>query len=159
MVNRRKFLKSTAALSASVPVTSVFANDAEIKRYVKLGKTGLEISEIGFGSSSLQSEGLVSHALDRGVTYFDTAESYRFGWSEEAMGKDLKGHRQKIVLASKTKAQSGSTEARIMEALEGRLKRLQTDYLDIYFNHAVNRVDRMQNDAWANFTELSLIHI
>ncbi len=156
MVNRRKFLKSTAALSASVPVTSVFANDAEIKRYVKLGKTGLEISEIGFGSSSLQSEGLVSHALDRGVTYFDTAESYRFGWSEEAMGRDLKGHRQKIVLASKTKAQSGSTEARIMEALEGSLKRLQTDYLDIYFNHAVNRVDRMQNDAWANFTEKAI---
>ena len=152
MVNRRKFLKTTAALSAAAPV-SAFGDTTEIQHYVELGKTGLKISEIGFGSSSLQDESLVSHALDRGVTYFDTAESYRFGWSEEAMGKGLKGHRDQVVLASKSKAQANSTEAEIMKALEGSLKRLQTDYLDIYFNHAVNRVNRMQNDEWANFTE------
>jgi len=152
MIDRRKFLKTSAALSAAAPA-SVFADSAEIKHYVELGKTGLKISEIGFGSSSLQDETLVSHALDRGVTYFDTAESYRFGWSEEAVGKGLKGHRDRVVLASKTKAQANSSETEIMQALEASLKRLQTDYLDIYFNHAVNRVNRMQNDAWANFTE------
>ena len=156
MVNRRNFLKSTAAITATLPAASVLGESVEIKRYVTLGKTGLKISEIGFGSSSLQSEGLVSHALDRGVTYFDTAESYRFGWSEEAMGKDLKGHREKVVLASKTKAQAGDSESAMMKSLEGSLQRLQTDYLDIYFNHAVNRVDRMQNDAWANFTEKAI---
>ena len=156
MVNRRKFLKTTAGLSAIAPMAaplSVLADAPEIKRHVTLGKTGLKISEIGFGSSSLQDESLVRHALDRGVTYFDTAESYRFGWSEEAMGTGLKGHRNDIILASKTKAQANSSELEIMQALEGSLKRLQTDYLDIYFNHAVNHVDRMQNDAWANFTE------
>ena len=156
MVNRRKFLKTTAGLSAIAPMAaplSVLAEPPEIKRHVTLGKTGLKISEIGFGSSSLQDESLVSHALDRGVTYFDTAESYRFGWSEEAMGKGLRGHRNNIILASKTKAQANSSEQDMMQALEGSLKRLQTDYLDIYFNHAVNHVDRMQNDAWANFTE------
>ena len=156
MVNRRKFLKTTAGLSAIAPMAaplSVMAEPPEIKRHVTLGKTGLKISEIGFGSSSLQDESLVSHALDRGVTYFDTAESYRFGWSEEAMGKGLRGQRNNIILASKTKAQANSSEQDMMQALEGSLKRLQTDYLDIYFNHAVNHVDRMQNDAWANFTE------
>ena len=156
MVNRRKFLKTTAGLSAIAPMAaplSVLADAPEIKRHVTLGKTGLKISEIGFGSSSLQDESLVRHALDRGVTYFDTAESYRFGWSEEAMGTGLKGHRNNIILASKTKAQANSSERDIMQALERSLKRLQTDYLDIYFNHAVNHVDRMQNDAWANFTE------
>ena len=156
MVNRRKFLKTTAGLSAIAPMAaplSVLADAPEIKRHVTLGKTGLKISEIGFGSSSLQDESLVRHALDRGVTYFDTAESYRFGWSEEAMGTGLKGHRNDIILASKTKAQANSSELEIMQALEGSLKRLQTHYLDIYFNHAVNHVDRMQNDAWANFTE------
>ena len=137
MVNRRKFLKTTAGLSAIAPMAaplSVMAEPPEIKRHVTLGKTGLKISEIGFGSSSLQDESLVSHALDRGVTYFDTAESYRFGWSEEAMGKGLRGHRNNIILASKTKAQANSSEQDMMQALEGSLKRLQTDYLDIYFN-------------------------
>ena len=156
MVDRRTFLKSTAALSAAVPSAVVPANADEIQRYVELGRTGLKISEIGFGSSSLQKEELVGYALDRGVTYFDTAESYRFGWSEEAMGKGLKGYRQNVVLASKTKAQANATEAEIMRALESSLKRLQTDYLDIYFNQAVNRIDRMQNEAWANFTEKAI---
>ena len=156
MVSRRKFLQSTAALTAAVPAASVLGESTEIQRYVELGSTGLKISEIGFGSSSLQNEALVTHALDRGVNYFDTAESYRFGWSEEAMGKGLKGQRQNVVLASKTKAQSGSTESDLMKALEGSLSRLQTDYLDIYFNHAVNHVDRMQNEAWANFTEKAI---
>ena len=156
MVSRRKFLQTTAVLSAAVPAASALGDSAEIKRYVELGKTGLKISEIGFGSSSLQKVGLVTHALDRGVNYFDTAESYRFGWSEEAMGKDLKGHRQNVILASKTKAQARASEADLMKALEGSLSRLQTDYLDIYFNHAVNHVERMQNDAWANFTEKAI---
>lgn len=125
-----------------------------IKRHVTLGKTGLKVSEIGFGSASSQDPDLVRHALDRGVTFFDTAESYRFGWSEEAMGEGLKGvPRDQIVLNSKTKAGASATEAEMMAALEGSLKRLQTDYLDVYFNHAVNAVDRMQNEAWANFTE------
>lgn len=156
MVNRRSFLKATAAISASMPIASAQGSAGQIENYVELGRTGLKVSEIGFGSSSLQDHSLVEHALDRGVTYFDTAESYRFGWSEEAMGKGLKGHRQNVVLASKTKAQANSTESEIMQALESSLKRLQTDYLDIYFNHAVNHVDRMQNDAWANFTEKAI---
>lgn len=160
MSDRRKFLKATAGLTAISPIASNLVkadiNKPEIQRHVTLGKTGLKVSEIGFGSSSLQKEELVSHALDRGVTYFDTAESYRFGWSEEAMGKGLKGSRDKIILASKTKAQANSTEAEMMQALEGSLTRLQTDYLDIYFNHAVNHVNRMQNDAWANFTEKAI---
>ena len=153
MVNRRTFL-GTGAIAGLAPVRRLSAKpDVSIKRYVKLGKTGLEVSEIGFGSSSSQDPDLVRYALDRGVTYFDTAESYRFGWSEEAMGKGLKGNRDQIVLASKTKAGANATVADMMRALEGSLTKLQTDYLDIYFNHAVNHVERMQNDEWALFTE------
>ncbi|NJO38899.1 MAG: hypothetical protein HC871_16445 [Rhizobiales bacterium] len=125
-----------------------------IKKHVVLGRTGLEVSEIGFGSASSQDANLVRHALERGVTLFDTAESYRFGWSEEAMGEGLKGvARDRFVLSSKTKAGAADGEAEMMTALEGSLKRLQTDYLDIYFNHAVNSVERMQNEAWGRFTE------
>ena len=153
MVNRRTFL-ATGAVAGLTPIRRIAAqSDSSIERYVKLGKTGLEVSEIGFGSSSSQDPDLVRYALDRGVTYFDTAESYRFGWSEEAMGKGLKGKRDQIVLGSKSKAGANDTVVDMMSALEGSLRRLQTDYLDIYFNHAVNSVDRMQNEEWALFTE------
>jgi len=153
MVNRRTFL-GTGAVAGLTPVRKLTAKpEISIKRHVTLGKTGLEISEIGFGSSSSQDSDLVRYAYDRGVTYFDTAESYRFGWSEEAMGLGLKGIRDRVVLASKTKAGANDTAADMMLALEGSLQRLQTDYLDIYFNHAVNHVERMQNEEWARFTE------
>jgi predicted aldo/keto reductase-like oxidoreductase len=155
MLNRRTFLGSTGAVASIGAVAgSPAAKEAPaIRRHVTLGKTGLEVSEIGFGSASSQDAGLIRHALDRGVTFFDTAESYRFGWSEEATGEGLKGVRDKVVLTSKTKAGASDSEVEMMEALEGSLKRLQTDYVDIYFNHAVNSVDRMQNEAWARFTE------
>ncbi len=153
MVNRRTFLKSGALLT---PIPAGASQTPEIKRHPVLGKTGLKVSEIGFGSSSSQSESLIHHALDRGVTFFDTAESYRFGNSEEAMGKGLKGVRNEVVLNTKTKAGASATEKEMMEALHGSLRRLQTDYIDVYFNHAVNNVSRMQNEAWARFTERAI---
>ena len=157
MLDRRTFLGTGTAAGLGSTVLSKRAASADgprIQRHVTLGKTGLKVSEIGFGSASSQDPDLVRHALDRGVTFFDTAESYRFGWSEEAMGEGLKGvPRDQIVLTSKTKAGASESEADMMAALEGSLKRLQTDYVDIYFNHAVNSVDRMQNEAWARFTE------
>jgi predicted aldo/keto reductase-like oxidoreductase len=61
--------------------------------------------------------------------------------------------RDRVVLSSKTKAGASDRQADMMAALEGSLARLRTDYLDIYFNHAVNAVDRMQNEEWWAFTE------
>ncbi len=153
MVSRRTLLSAGAAAGLSaLPGTQARAAP-RIERHVTLGKTGLRVSEIGFGSSSLQKAHLVRHALDRGVTFFDCAESYRFGWAEEAMGEGLKGVRDQVILTSKTKAGARDSAVDMMSALEGSLKRMQTDYLDIYFNHAVNHVDRMRNEAWAEFTD------
>jgi len=97
----------------------------------------------------------VRHAYSRGVTYFDTAESYRWGSSEEAVGEALAGARDKVVIATKTKAGAGDDRRDMMEALEGSLRRLRTDYVDIYYNHAVNDVDRMRNPEWHEFTALA----
>ncbi len=129
------------------------AESVGVRRYVPLGNTGLNISDISFGSSRSADPELVRHALARGITYFDTAESYRFGASEEAMGEGLKGDRDKVVLASKTKARASARADDIMQTLEESLQRLKTDYLDIYFLHSVNDLDRMQNEEWALFTE------
>jgi predicted aldo/keto reductase-like oxidoreductase len=157
MIDRRRLLGLGTAAAFGSGLTAPRASAANaaspgIRRYVALGRTGLEVSDIGFGSASSHDPDLVRHALDRGVTLFDTAESYRFGWSEEAMGEGLRGVRDRVVLSSKTKAGARDTQADMMAALEGSLRRLQTDYLDIYFNHAVNDTARMQNEEWWAFT-------
>jgi predicted aldo/keto reductase-like oxidoreductase len=126
-----------------------------VRRYVPLGNTGIKMSDISFGASRLGAgeENLVRHAFDRGVNYFDTAESYTGGDSETTIGNALLGKRDKVSITSKVS--SGATERKesLMATLEGSLRRLRTDYVDVYFNHAVNDVHRLQNPAWYEFTE------
>ncbi len=159
-MKRRTFLKlSTAgAIYASAePATSlVESSQARVQQYVPLGATGLQVSDISFGSSRLSDPSLVRYAFDRGVSYFDTAESYRGGASETAVGTALSGVRDKVIIASKTKARAGQDRKQIMAALEGSLKRLRTDYVDLYYIHAVNDIARLENPEWAEFTERAI---
>ena len=157
-MDRRRFLGVGAGLTAGLaglgPVAgSAAAGPPRIRRYVKLGTTGLEVSDISFGSSRSSDPELVRHAADRGVTLFDSAESYRGGRAEEAIGEALRGRRDRFVITSKHKAWSGETRQSMMTALEGSLRRLRTDWVDIYFNHAVNDVRRLQNPEWREFTD------
>ncbi len=160
MGSRRQFL-GTAALVAA-PAVRVSAGERSladagnrVRRYVTLGRTGLEIADISFGSSRLREgeERLVRHALDKGVNYFDTAESYTDGQSERVLGNALKGRRDQVIIASKTWAQASAPKEAIMADLEGSLRRLQTDHVDIYFNHAVNDVERLDNPEWHEFCD------
>lgn len=161
MIGRRQFLRTGSAATVGLsgldalakPSSGDEGSEPHIRRYVPLGRTGLSVSDISFGSSSSADPELVRYALDRGVNYFDTAESYRFGYAEEAIGIGLAGVRDRVVISSKAKAWAEDTRAEMMAALEGSLRRLKTDYVDIYFNHAVNDVDRMKNEEWLEFTE------
>lgn len=158
MVDRRDFLKLGAGSALGLAASPALAQSQPapgIRSYRTLGRTGLKISDISFGAASMSNPGLVRHALSLGINYFDTAESYRFGSSEEAVGEGLKGRRHEVYVTSKTKAGSGETRKDMMKALEGSLRRLQTDYVDVYFNHAVNNPERMKNPEWAEFTELA----
>jgi hypothetical protein len=143
--------------AGAVTGNSRAANEAaaSIQRYVRLGRTELQVSDISFGSSSNSDPDVVARAFDRGVNYFDSAESYRWGGAEEAIGKALKGRRDKVILTSKTKAGASESRSEIMKSLEDSLRRLQTDYVDIYFNHSVNDVDRLRNQEWLEFAELA----
>lgn len=126
-----------------------------IKRYVTLGRTGLKISDISFGSSRLRDgeENLVWHALDRGVNYFDTAESYTRGRAEVVLGNALKGKRDRVIIATKMGIGAETSSRRMMNSLEGCLRRLQTDYVDIFMNHAVNNVASLKNPEWFEFVD------
>jgi len=157
-LDRREFMRRSAVAGVSLSVLPLsLASAAEpprVRRHVTLGRTGLRIGDIGFGSSRLDGDGaLVRHALERGIDYFDTAESYTGGASEETLGRALRGVREKVTLASKVSCGANDSVTDLFRALEGSLRRLQTDRIDVYFNHAVNDVARLKNSAWGEFTE------
>jgi predicted aldo/keto reductase-like oxidoreductase len=166
-MNRREFLGRTgvglgAGLGAVGAVHASTASAADqtgnrIRHHGRLGRTGISIADISFGSSRLQSgqENLVRHALDKGVNYFDTADSYTRGQSETVIGNALKGDRQHVAVVSKTRVRSNEDRNSIMRSLEGSLSRLQTDYVDVFFNHAVNDTSRLVNPEWFEFAELA----
>jgi len=159
-IDRRGFMRRSAAGVVGLLAAGggpVFAADAEprVRRYVPLGRTGLAISDISFGSSRMSDPAVVRHAFERGVNYFDSAEGYKGGDSETAIGEALHDVRDRVTLTSKTKAGADAKRSEMMTALEGSLRRLRTDHVDVYFNHAVNDVDRLRNEEWAEFTELA----
>lgn len=160
-IGRRDVLR-LGAVTSVIPIASVAVGRespsvGEVRRYVRLGRTELEISDISFGSSRLRRGGehLIHHALDKGINYFDTADGYSAGASEHTIGRALEGRRDKVVIASKFVAGADETRASLMRALDTSLRRLRTDYIDVYFNHAVNDVARMANPEWHEFTAMA----
>lgn len=146
-MKRRDFIKSSVALptAAAIGVASTAeakAGKSRVESYRQLGRTDIRMSDISCGTSRLPSASLVLRAIDRGITYFDTAPDY--GRSEEHIGEALTRFKQrdKIYIASKFCNGVGHLQARADKddykaAVEGSLKRLNTDYLDVAFVHAI----------------------
>lgn len=162
-LNRRKILQygTVAGLAGNLlgsgkGVNGSEPNEAsEVQSYKRLGRTELEISDISFGSSQLRSgqEDIVRHAMDLGINYIDSAHNYSRGQSEQVIGNAIKGKRDKVYLVSKAQTTSKWTKQQLMEHLEDSLKRLKTDYIDVYMNHAVNKVAVIKNPEWHAFVE------
>jgi aryl-alcohol dehydrogenase-like predicted oxidoreductase len=105
----------------------------------------LEVSVVGLGCNNFGrrvdvdgTRAVVDAALEIGVTFFDTAESYGDGRSEAFLGEALQGRRDRVVLATKfggAPAEGKGSRDEIRRALEGSLERLQTDYVDLYQHH------------------------
>jgi aryl-alcohol dehydrogenase-like predicted oxidoreductase len=120
--------------------------------YRRLGRSGLKVSEIclgtmTFGVSTDQDEAtrIVNLAFDAGINFFDTADGYSIGRSEEMLGQALKGRRRESVVATKFfnpmgggPNDSGMSRVHIMDAIEDSLKRLQMDHVDVYYIHHVD---------------------
>lgn len=114
--------------------------------YRTLGDTDLRVSRLAFGCWGITSDfhwgerderaslDAIEAALDAGVTFFDTAEVYGDGRSEELLGRALHRHRDRVVIASKIHPRSMRPE-QVAEACERSLKRLNTDYLDLLQTH------------------------
>jgi aryl-alcohol dehydrogenase-like predicted oxidoreductase len=127
-------------------------------KYRLLSGTGVYVSELCMGAMTFGGEGvwkvigavdqggvtqLVHRALDAGVNFFDTANMYAYGESETLLGKALEGRRAEVILATKVRGRMGSgvnqvglSRVHIFQEVEASLKRLRTDYIDLYQTHS-----------------------
>lgn len=134
-------------------------------QYRRLGKTGLQVSELSFGSwvtfgsqiDNTLSEELMKYAYDNGVNFFDNAEVYASGKSEEVMGnilKKMQWDRSTYVVSSKVfwggnlPNQKGLMRKHVVEACHAALKRLQVDYLDLFFCHRPDIHTPIEETVW-----------
>lgn len=156
MPTRREFLRRSAAAAAALSAAPLLPRwalalspqdraEALAKPLPrrKLGGTGLEVSCLGLGCFYLgnlrdgeKAVAVVKRALELGVDWFDTAPSYNRGVSEERVGKALKGARDRVRIATKSTRRDG---AGALAELEGSLKRLGTDHVDLFQFHALRK--------------------
>jgi len=120
--------------------------------YRNLGRSGLKVSEICLGTMTFghttdeaEAKAIVDAAFDEGVNFFDTADGYSRGGSEEILGRVLKGRREQAIIATKSfnpmgigPNDSGGSRHHTIQAVEASLRRLGTDYLDIHYIHHVD---------------------
>ena len=117
---------------------------------VRLGKTGLEVSRIGMGGIPLtrpsidEAVEVIQRALDLGVNFIDTSPGYKD--SEERIGKAIAGRRDQVILATKT----GWDKSTALKRLERSLKRLNTDYIDLWQFHGVNTFEFYESVSGGN---------
>ena len=136
--------------------------------YRILGKSGLKVSALSFGAGTFggtteffkawgdtnveEAKRIVDVCLDAGVNLFDTADIYSDGASEEVLGKAIEGKRDKLLISTKSTFRAskddpndvGSSRYHIIRSIEGSLKRLNTDYVDIYHMHGFDAVTPLE---------------
>lgn len=145
-------------------------------KYRKLGRTGLDVSEISLGTWAFgnnvyggvdEKDGInaIHKGMDLGINLFDTAPQYgtaeQDGVAEIVLGKALKGLRDKVCISTKfgrnpTIAGGASQfyKSRVIASVEESLKRLQTDYIDVLFFHSPFSSDEIQNDVWEGLEQV-----
>jgi aryl-alcohol dehydrogenase-like predicted oxidoreductase len=127
---------------------------ARVGAYRRLGRTGWSASDICLGSGPIsgeKGESIVRQAIERGVNYIDTAPDYVANGSEEAIGRAIAGRRDGLFIATKFctgtgHLPAGTPVAKYMEAVEGSLRRLRTDRVDLVHIHACDELDRLLDE-------------
>jgi aryl-alcohol dehydrogenase-like predicted oxidoreductase len=127
-------------------------------KYKNLGKTGVKISELCFGTMSFGAEAdektsaeMFAYCRGKGINIFDCADLYAKGRSEEILGRLIKGCREEVIITSKVYFPigpdinaMGANRRHIMYALESSLRRLQTDRIDVYFIHRFDDITPLE---------------
>ena len=160
--SRRSFLVSGLALPAVASVSSAAgsaqsqsAEPAPVRpfsgaelQHRTLGKTGLRVTTVGYGTMITSDPTVIARAVDMGVNYFDTARNYQNGQNERMVGAALGSKRKKIFLASKS-SDDPSTGRGILTEIETSLKELNTDYLDVWHLHGLDNPAQISDELVA----------
>jgi aryl-alcohol dehydrogenase-like predicted oxidoreductase len=124
-----------------------------VQSHRRLGRTGWEVSDIVLGTGKIRGEDgerIARLAIDRGINYFDTSPDYSGAGSEQAMGRAIRGVRDRLFIATKFCSPSGhlppgTPVARYKQAVEESLRRLRTDYVDLCHVHSCDEVERLMD--------------
>ena len=156
-VSRRGFLRTTgmavvggravSGRAAPIDAGGWGRPKLEIQAHRTLGRTGFQVSDIGFGTGFLTNSNVLAVALDLGVNYIDTAEHYMNGQAERAVGEVLKGRdRSSIFLTTKLNlTMGGSSKEELKQRFQACMDRMQTDYADCLMIHMTPRVEEVKH--------------
>lgn len=156
-VSRRQFLITGGAVAAASGLPLIGrAEEAEekpkIKRYRTLGRTGFEVSDISIGGAGKEAT-LYRYAVDHGINYFDTAESYGNGDNETKIGEALQHmDRKKVFITTKLEIKDDDTEETILDRFGKCQERLRTDYVDALYMHSVPKVSVLDHAGFHKAT-------
>jgi len=148
----RNILYGTAAASlASCKTAFVNKNPDRIQRgqmfYRRLGRTNLHISEISLGGSPLPDWAIMREAIERGVNYIDTSESYQRGNSERQIGRLFQEiGRDKVYVGTKFHLRGNWNEKTIVDRANKSLQRLNTDYIDVLMIHGAEKQEELTDE-------------
>lgn len=152
----------------------------KLMQYQQLGQSDLQVSTLSLGCMSFHDQetgrGLIHTALDHGINFFDTADLYDRGENEKILGQVLKGQRKEVIIATKVGNQwreDGSgwdwnpSKAYIKSAVKDSLRRLQTDYIDLYQLHGgtiddpieetIEAFEELKSEGWIRYYGISSI--
>jgi aryl-alcohol dehydrogenase-like predicted oxidoreductase len=154
--SRREFLTASALTGLALPAAAAIdtpkappamapapATGAPVMRKRKLGKTGLEVTEVAFGCMITSDQSVIERAADLGVNLFDTARGYQGGNNERLVGAALKGRRDKVYISTKT---GGKNKEEALAHLEESLRQLGTDHVDIWYLHGKSSAAGLADD-------------
>jgi hypothetical protein len=158
-LTRRQFVKAAGASGAMALTGSGVAFGAEGDRKPAatgpatklptrvLGKTGLRISVIGYGSYNLSNPRLLDNAISNGTTLIETAADYQNGAAERTIGEVMARKRKQVVLGTGMECSTRTTSQEVLREIDRSLERLKTDYLDLWRVHHCNDAKTLKNEA------------
>ena len=146
-LDRRAFLRigSIGTAMAATGLGSAWAADTPPVAFRTLGRTGLKITVIGFGTMKTSEPAVFQAAFDRGVNYLDTARVYMDGRNEAIVGQALKGYRDRVYVATKIKP---GTKAQMFQRIDESLAALQVDYVDVLQLHDIRSAEQVNNPEY-----------
>jgi len=158
-LNRREFIGGSLAALVSVGLpgrhriygseSPASSKELKIKKYRTLGRTGFKVSDIGLGSGDMTDPALLEAVLDAGINYIDTAESYRRGGVEKAIGSVIKNrNRKSVFITTKLALQRDKSKEAFIERARKCLERLQTDYIDCLMIHKPETVEQLKTEGF-----------